>query len=124
MTRRVPDLEFDGPVWQLALLCEERGADGGLLIGLEVVVDEAQYERGLQAATLSAMSQRAMLYASGIMLRAHVGWNTEKMPLTLPTAASPSSTSLTLLLGFGASAMDSVLEGEEARLARRLLPTL
>lgn len=45
--------------------------------------------------------------------------------LTLPTAASPSSTSLTLLLGFGVSAMVEELDGgEAARFARRLLPTL
>lgn len=48
---------------------------------------------------------------------------------TLPTAASPSSTSLTLLLGFGAEAVvESVIgagggEVEDGRLARRLRPT-
>jgi hypothetical protein len=49
-----------------------------------------------------------------------------RMSLTFPTAASPSSTSLTLLLGLGAVlAADSLmLDGEEARFARRLLPTL
>lgn len=36
--------------------------------------------------------------------------------LTLPTAASPSNTSLTLLLGFGADAfVESVIEGENVR---------
>lgn len=47
---------------------------------------------------------------------------------TLPTAASPSNTSLTLLLGFGAGGCaESAMaggEGEEGRLARRLRPTL
>lgn len=48
--------------------------------------------------------------------------------LTLPTAASPSSTSFTLLLGFGPLALESVIgvvEGSFAELrARRLLPRL
>jgi len=50
---------------------------------------------------------------------------------TFPTAASPSSTSLTLLLGFGVAAVEEsvmaavgeVLDGEVGRFARRLLPT-
>lgn len=54
-------------------------------------------------------------------------------PRTFPTAASPSRTSLTLLLGFGAegceeSAMDPLVvvstDGEVGRLALRLRPTL
>ena len=44
--------------------------------------------------------------------------------LTLPTAASPRRTSLTLLLGFGAEALAaSVMEGEDGLLARKLRPT-
>lgn len=56
--------------------------------------------------------------------------------ITFPTAASPSRTSLTLLLGFGAAAVlaESVMGagvevsvllevGEEGRFALRLLPT-
>ena len=44
---------------------------------------------------------------------------------TFPTAASPSSTSFTLLLGFGAdTSLESVIEGGEgALLARKLRPT-
>lgn len=52
---------------------------------------------------------------------------------TFPTAASPSRTSFTLLLGFGAAAPEesaiwvvlevSVVVGEEGRFALRLLPT-
>lgn len=47
---------------------------------------------------------------------------------TLPTAASPSRTSLTLLLGLGAlgageSDMAGSVGGDEGRLALRLLPT-
>ncbi len=42
---------------------------------------------------------------------------------TLPTAASPSRTSLTLLLGLGADAVESVIElGELGLLARKLRP--
>lgn len=44
--------------------------------------------------------------------------------LTFPTAASPSRTSLTLLLGFGAEALESVMEGEGGRFARSERPTL
>ena len=51
--------------------------------------------------------------------------------LTFPTAASPSNTSLTLLLGFGAVAPAAsviegslALEGIEGLFARRLRPTL
>lgn len=49
--------------------------------------------------------------------------------LTFPTAASPSRTSFTLLLGFGAAAPVAfaslmVSEGDEAQFALRLLPTL
>ena len=44
--------------------------------------------------------------------------------LTFPTAASPSRTSLTLLLGLGAEALESVMEGEEGRFARSERPTL
>lgn len=45
--------------------------------------------------------------------------------ITLPTAASPSRTSLTLLLGFGAdAAAESVMgEGEGGLFARKLAPT-
>jgi hypothetical protein len=45
--------------------------------------------------------------------------------LTLPTAASPSRTSLTLLLGLGAALVESVIEdgGVVGRLARKLRPT-
>ena len=47
--------------------------------------------------------------------------------LTLPTAASPSRTSLTLLLGFGAEGVAESVIGEVADgdgFARRLRPTL
>lgn len=49
---------------------------------------------------------------------------------TLPTAASPSRTSLTLLLGLGAEGADESVMGEEedggdeGRVALRLRPTL
>lgn len=43
--------------------------------------------------------------------------------LTFPTAASPSKTSLTLLLGFGAEAVESVMGGEGGRFARSERPT-
>lgn len=43
---------------------------------------------------------------------------------TFPTAASPSSTSLTLLLGLGAEAVESAMEGEGGRFARSERPTL
>ena len=44
---RVPDLEFDCSVGELAFLGEEGGADGGFFVGLELVVDESEDERGL-----------------------------------------------------------------------------
>lgn len=48
-----------------------------------------------------------------------------EMGFTFPTAASPSSTSLTLLLGLGApAAASAMVDGEEGRFARRLLPML
>ena len=43
----VPDLKLDGSRWQVAFLGEEGGADGGLLVFLEVVVYESEDERRL-----------------------------------------------------------------------------
>ena len=43
----VPDLKLDGSRWQVAFLGEEGGADGGLLVFLEVVVHESEDERRL-----------------------------------------------------------------------------
>ena len=43
----IPDLEFYGAGGELAFLGEEGGADGGFFVGLEVVVDEAEDEGGL-----------------------------------------------------------------------------
>ena len=39
----IPDLELDRARGQIAFLREEGGADGGLLVLLEVVVHEAHY---------------------------------------------------------------------------------
>lgn len=61
-----------------------RTADGRLFVLLEVVVDEAQDKRGLPAVSM----RKPCFQPNG----AH----------TFPTAASPSRTSLTLLLGLAA----------------------
>lgn len=74
-----------------------RTTNGWFLVLLEIVVDKAQDERGLVRVTISrcqSLRQNRRLQWSGP---------------TLPTAASPSSTSLTLLLGFGAAAAESVM---------------
>ncbi len=47
MAGGIPDLEFDGTGREIALLGEEGCAYGGLFILLEVIVDEAHYQRGL-----------------------------------------------------------------------------
>jgi hypothetical protein len=86
LARGVPDFEFDGAVGQVAFLCQEGGADCGFFVGLEGIVDEAKDERGLQVGVSMGISE-------GVSI---ARWR------TLPTAASPSSTSLTLLLGLGA----------------------
>jgi hypothetical protein len=90
-------------------LGKESGADGGFFIGLEVVVHESEDEGGLSSANKSAYDKDL------------VGRDEER---TFPTAASPRRTNLTLLLGLGvAAAVESAMEGEDARLARRLRPT-
>ena len=86
LTRGVPDLEFDGAVGQVAFLRQEGGADCGFFVGLEGIVDEAKDEGGLWIGV-------SMEVSGGVDI---ARWR------TLPTAASPSSTSLTLLLGLGA----------------------
>jgi hypothetical protein len=47
LARRVPDFEFDRAVGQVAFLRQEGGADCGLFVGFEGVVDEAEDEGGL-----------------------------------------------------------------------------
>jgi hypothetical protein len=87
LARGVPDLEFDGAVGQVAFLRQEGGADCGFFVGLEGIVDEAEDEGGLWVGGVSM----------GVSGELDIAWWR-----TLPTAASPSSTSLTLLLGLGA----------------------
>jgi hypothetical protein len=66
-------------------LRQEGGADCGFFVGFEGIVDEAKDEGGLWV---------GVSVAGGVSELANCP--------TLPTAASPSSTSLTLLLGLGA----------------------
>jgi hypothetical protein len=47
LARGIPDLEFDGAVGEVTFLSEKCGADGGFLVGLESVGDEAEDEGGL-----------------------------------------------------------------------------
>jgi hypothetical protein len=68
-----------------------RTAYCGFLVLLEVVVDEAHYERGL-------FERLAFRISS---------FNREKRA-TFPTAASPKSTSFTLLLGFACAAVSAI----------------
>lgn len=108
LARRVPDFEFDGAGGELAFLGEEGGADGGFFVGLEVVVDETEDEGGLMGRLSDGCLGTMGLGIEG----------------TFPTAASPSSTSLTLLLGLGAEVVESPMEGEDGRFARSERPTL
>jgi hypothetical protein len=90
LARGVPDFEFDRAVGEVAFLGQEGGADCGLFVGFEGVVDEAEDQGGLWEALVS--------------LEGNVG---RRMRMrgrcrTFPTAASPRRTSLTLLLGLGA----------------------
>jgi hypothetical protein len=48
LARGIPDFEFDRAVGQVAFLGEEGGADCGLFVGFEGVVDEAEDEGGLR----------------------------------------------------------------------------
>jgi hypothetical protein len=66
-------------------LRQESSADCGFFVGFEGIVDEAKDEGGLWYGV--RMAEGIAELESG---------------LTLPTAASPSRTSLTLLLGLGA----------------------
>lgn len=75
-----------------------RTTNGWFLVLLEVIVDEAKDERGLVRRCQSA-------FCHSLRQSSRLQWSR----LTLPTAASPSSTSLTLLLGFGAAAAESVM---------------
>ena len=112
LARGIPNLELDRAVGQVAFLRQEGGADCGFFVGLEGIVDEAKDEGGLWIGV-------SMEVSGGVDI---ARWR------TLPTAASPSSTSLTLLLGLGAlgageSDMIGSVGGDEGRLALRLLPT-
>jgi hypothetical protein len=48
LARGIPDFEFDRAVGQVAFLRQEGGADCGLFVGFEGVVDEAEDEGGLR----------------------------------------------------------------------------
>ena len=102
LARSVPDLEFDGAVGQITLLRQEGSADCGFFVGFEGIVDEAKDEGGL----------RMMIRMEDFERYGMAQWR------TLPTAASPSRTSLTLLLGLGvlaAGASDIVEQGCRGR---------
>jgi hypothetical protein len=106
----IPDFEFDGAVGQIALLRQEGSADCGFFVGFEGIVDEAKDEGGLWYGV--RMAEGIAELESG---------------LTLPTAASPSRTSLTLLLGLGAlgagesDIVGQGVEGDRGWLALRLV---
>jgi len=116
LPRGIPDFEFDDAGGEVAFLGQEGGADGGFFVGVEVVVDEAEDEGGLGGQDVSRGLGCGQLEMGG--------------GRTLPTAASPRRTSLTLLLGLGAEAcVESAMlvdgeEGEGGRLARKLRPML
>jgi hypothetical protein len=71
-------------------------ANRRFLVLLEVIVHEAHYKRRLKGSSASS-SHRMPKSVNQID------------PLTLPTAASPSNTNLTLLLGFGPVFPDSAI---------------
>lgn len=76
-------------------------ADSGLLVLLEIIVHETEYEGGLeievgQRQHFSEISPVRRCYSRG-------------RECTFPTAASPSRTSLTLLLGLVAAAVVSAM---------------
>lgn len=73
-------------------------AYGWLFVFLEIIVHEAEHERRL----LQSDGLASEMISKKGALEARQG-------LTLPTAASPSSTSLTLLLGFGGAAVVSAM---------------
>lgn len=80
----------------------------GLLVLLEIIVHKTKDERGLQeSSALSIIHTRC------------------RRPHTFPTAASPSSTSLTLLLGLGAFDSDMVVAiVAYVQLPRRVVETV
>ena len=76
----------DGCAWAGDLGHHRQTADGGLLVFLKVVVYEAEDERGLCCCSVRCGLARPKLWYCR----------------TFPTAASPSRTSLMLLVGLGA----------------------
>lgn len=64
LPRRVPYLELDGGVVEAERLREEGGADGALLVLVELPLDETQHQRGLAHRRLAQQHQLELAHFS------------------------------------------------------------